>query len=474
MIELLERQKKLTANQWKLICTANVADLLDFFDFFLIGYVTAALTKEWSLPYWQGGAILLASGLGAVPGAFIWGWLGDRIGRRTVFMLSSVTISLATGIMVFTPGPSAVIPGWLFLVFFRVFVGIGNAGIFTIDLPLVQEFIPAYKRGWVSALVTTLLPGGGMLAGLVAAWLLPIIGWRYLFLVGLSPLVLVFMIRYWVPESPRWLIRMRRQEEARRSLAWALMIDPKEITLPPALPALEQTRWLELFKYPRLIAAGGLTGLTQTGGASLGLWGATLLVIVLNITPAHAAFLMVWVGLTGIVGRFFIAALIEPLGRRGAGTLACGMAAVLLVLQGYLWDVFIGSWSLFYILFLAQTFFSSAIYSVVGPYMSEIWPARLRSSGMGMSYGIGNLGGKVLGPAGLALIMGAGDIIKPAAPNLVMLGPAFVYFASWLVLGVIGFWVFGPEPKGRTFEEMDSALYRPAAAARPAVQSAGN
>jgi MFS family permease len=203
MIELLERQKKLTANQWKLICTANVADLLDFFDFFLIGYVTAALTKEWSLPYWQGGAILLASGLGAVPGAFIWGWLGDRIGRRTVFMLSSVTISLATGIMVFTPGPSAVIPGWLFLVFFRVFVGIGNAGIFTIDLPLVQEFIPAYKRGWVSALVTTLLPGGGMLAGLVAAWLLPIIGWRYLFLVGLSPLVLVFMIRYWVQESPR-------------------------------------------------------------------------------------------------------------------------------------------------------------------------------------------------------------------------------------------------------------------------------
>src|SRR5262245_20941102 len=65
MIELLERQKKLTANQWKLICTANLADLLDFFDFFLIGYVTAALTKQWSLTYWEGGAILLASGLGA-------------------------------------------------------------------------------------------------------------------------------------------------------------------------------------------------------------------------------------------------------------------------------------------------------------------------------------------------------------------------------------------------------------------------
>jgi len=85
------------------------------------------------------------------------------------------------------------------------------------------------------------------------------------------------------------------------------------------------------------------------------------------------------------------------------------MAALLTVSAGYLYDVFIGGWSLFYMLLIAGGFFSSAIYSVVGPYMAEIWPARLRSSGMGMSYGIGNLGGKVLGPAGLAVIMGAGE-----------------------------------------------------------------
>src|SRR6516225_3382663 len=68
MIDLLERQKRLTVNQWKLICTANLADLLDFFDLFLIGYVTAALTKEWSLTYLQGGAILMASGIGSAGG----------------------------------------------------------------------------------------------------------------------------------------------------------------------------------------------------------------------------------------------------------------------------------------------------------------------------------------------------------------------------------------------------------------------
>ena len=83
MIELLEQQKKLTANQWKLIATANLADLLDFFDFFLIGYVLAFITKEWQLTYWQGAVILLSSGLGAVPGAFFWaGWPTGSAGAK--------------------------------------------------------------------------------------------------------------------------------------------------------------------------------------------------------------------------------------------------------------------------------------------------------------------------------------------------------------------------------------------------------
>jgi hypothetical protein len=72
----------------------------------------------------------------------------------------------------------------------------------------------------------------------------------------------------------------------------------------------------------------------------------------------------------------------------------------------------------------------------------------------------------------LALIMGAGDIIKPAAPNLVMLGPAFLYFASWYILGVVGFWVFGPETRGRILEEMDAELAAPGQATTGAAHAA--
>src|SRR6201998_3494843 len=267
MLERLEKQKKLTANQWKIIATANVGDMLDFFDFFLIGYVLAFILKEWHLTYGQSAVILISAGLGAVPGAFFWGWMGDRIGRRKVFIATALNVALATGLMYFTPGQGGWVAGWIFLSVMRFFVGIGNAGLIAVDMPLVQEFMPADKRGWVSALTTTLLPAGNLLGG-VAGWLLaPIIGWRSLFLIGLVPIVLVLMVRYWVPESPRWLIRMGRHEEARKSLAWALQIDPNEIELPSIVPEAETTRWRELFNYPRIVATVCLTGLTQTGGA---------------------------------------------------------------------------------------------------------------------------------------------------------------------------------------------------------------
>ena len=222
MLEHLEQQKRLTGNQWRIIATANLGDMLDFFDFFLIGYVLAFIIGSWQLTFGQSAMILLASGLGAVPGAFFWGWMADKIGRRKVFMATALNVAIATGIMAMTPGQDALVPGWLFLAFFRFFVGFGNAGLIAVDIPLVQEFVPAYKRGWVSGLTTVLLPAGNLLGAVSGAFLAPVIGWRGLFLVGLAPAALVLMIRYWVPESPHWLLRMGRMEDARKSLAWAL------------------------------------------------------------------------------------------------------------------------------------------------------------------------------------------------------------------------------------------------------------
>ena len=459
MLELLDRQTRLTPNQWKIIATANLGDMLDFFDFFLIGYVLAFIIGGWHLTYGQSAMILLSSGLGAVPGAFFWGWMADRIGRRKVFIATALNVALATGIMALTPDRG----GWIFLSVFRFFVGFGNAGLIAVDIPLVQEFVPSHKRGWVSGLTTTLLPAGNLLGALSGAFLAPMIGWRGLFVVGLLPAVLVLLIRIWVPESPRWLLQMGRHEEARRSLAWALQVDPRKITTPSSLrePQKGSARlpWRELFNYPRSVAAGCITGLSQTGGVGLLLWITTLFVLVLKITPAEASYLMIYVSIVGIIGRLACAYLSDAIGRRKSGMLIGLGAAVTMALAGYLHSTYVGTVSMFFVLILVQRFFGDGSYAIVGPYLAEVWPARLRASGMGLAYGVGNLG-KILGPLGLALIVGSTNYISPKA-TVDAIFPALLYLAFWYALAACAFWVLGIETRGRSIEEIDGALGKP-------------
>jgi MFS transporter, putative metabolite:H+ symporter len=454
VLDLLERQTKLTANQWKIAGAATLGDMLDFFDFFLIGFVLAFIVKEWNLTYGQSGAILLASGVSAPFGSLLYGWMADKVGRRAALITAVLNVSLATAAMALTPEG-----GWLYLVACRFVVGFGVTGLYSVDITLMQEFSPAHKRGWFTGLTTTMLPAGQLLAALLGAFAAPYIGWRGMVAVGLAPALLCLYIRAFVPESPHWLLRQGRVEEARRALGWALQIDPAQIALPVTPPAVEHTRWLEIFKYPRSIIAGCLTGLTQTGGVALALWLVTLLVMVLKITPPEASKLVIWVSILAILGRFFASWISDAWGRRASGIFTCLTAALFMALAGYLHDFFIGGVSLFYVMILLQSFFGSGNYSIVGPYMGEVWPARLRGSGMGFVYGVGNLG-KFIGPAGLALIAGSSNFVNPKA-TLDALIPGFLYFASWYVLGAIAFWLIAMETRGRTIEEIDTALSRP-------------
>lgn len=462
MFELLDRQKKLTANQWKVIVAATIGDMVDFFDFFLIGFVLAFIVKGWNLTYGQAGVILLASGISAPFGSLIWGWVADKIGRRPVMMLTVLNFSLATGAMAMTPNG-----GWIYLAICRLIVGLGVTGMYSVDITVVQEFVPSYKRGWLTGLTTTMLPAGVLLGAFLGAYATPYIGWRGMFVVGLLPVGLSLYIRSVIPESPYWLLRMGRVEEARKSLAWALGVDPATIPTETSLAPVEHTRFAEVFKYPRSLIAGCLVGLTQTGGVALTLWMVTLFVMVLHITPAEASAIAIWVSLSAILGRFLCAWMSDAIGRRASGALTNLLAAILMSAAGYLRDGFIGSVSLFVVMIILQSAFGSGNYSIVGPYMGEIWPSRLRGSGMGVVYGVGNLG-KFIGPAGLAVIAGSSNYIAPQA-TLDAIIPAFNYFAFWYLLGAAAFWFIGIETNGRTIQEIDAEL-SPAASV-PVAQS---
>jgi putative MFS transporter len=453
MLDLLENQQRLTGNQKKIIAAAVIGDMLDYFDFGLIGYALAFIVGPWHLTYGQSAMILLTSGIGGIPGALFYGWLADKIGRRTVFIITALNFSIATGIMALTPDTG----GWIFLSVCRFFVGFGVAGLFTVDLPLVQEFVPTSKRGFVGGLVTSLLPIGAIMGAALGAFATPFIGWRGLFALGLLPAAITLLIRAWVPESPRWLIRMGRHDEARRSLAWALETDPAVIDLPKSLPEAQSVRWAELFHYPRSVALSCLTNLAvQSGSIGIGLWSATLLMLLLNIGAPHASYLLIYASISGLVGRFFFSWLSDAIGRKPSGVLLSFGAAASMIAAGYWHDAFIGPLSVFYLMLFCQKFFGDGGYAVVGPYSAEVWPSGLRASGMGFGFGIGNFG-KIIGPLGLALIVGSSDVIAPKA-TIAAIEPAMFYLAGWYAFAGLVYLVLGFETRGRTLEELDAAL----------------
>src|SRR4029078_2930684 len=116
--------------------------------------------------------------------------------------------------------------------------------------------------------------------------------WRLLFAIGVLPSLLVLLVRIWVPESPRWLCRQGRYEEARKSLAWALQVEPSSLPMQTAADAgpINTTNWLDLFKYPRSLIVSWLGNAgAQTGVYGVTLWAASLFGLLLKVRAPDTA-----------------------------------------------------------------------------------------------------------------------------------------------------------------------------------------
>jgi len=396
--------------------------------------------------------VLLSSGVGAIIGAYVWGWIADRIGRRKVFIGTVLNFSIATGLLYFTPDN-----GWIYLTIMRFFVGLGVGGLYCVDLPLVQEFMPSSKRGFVGGLVTAVIPlGVGM--GAVMAGFMGADQWRLLFAVGLLPALIVLLIRVWVPESPHWLARQGRMEEARMSLAWALQVSPESLPLPATPPApAPQASWFELFKYPRslLVSWLGNAG-AQTGVYGVALWAPALFVLLLKVTPQEAAKMMILLSVTGFIGRLSFAWLSERIGRRNCGGLLGFGAGILIITAGYNYNTLLFGLSAFWLILAAAMFFADGGFAIVGPYAAEVWPSHLKTTGMGSAYGFGGIG-KIIGPAGLALIVGSSNYLKPDVP-LPQFPTAFLYLGCWFLMAGVVYYFFGLETRGKSMQQIDREL----------------
>jgi SHS family lactate transporter-like MFS transporter len=170
---------------------------LDAFDFFLMVFILRDVAKEFGVPITDVTvAILLTLAMRAL-GAFVFGRLADRFGRRRLLMIDIVLYS----ILEFASGFAWSLTSLLVL---RALFGIAMGGEWGIGASLTMETIPPRARGIVSGLLQAGYPTGYLLASLVYTLLYSSIGWRGMFMIGVVPALLVLFIRRNVRESPSW------------------------------------------------------------------------------------------------------------------------------------------------------------------------------------------------------------------------------------------------------------------------------
>jgi MFS transporter, SHS family, lactate transporter len=190
--------KSLSRDQRNTFVACFLGWSLDAFDFFLLTFVLAPVAHDFNTSIAKiSYALTLTLAMRPV-GAFIFGALGDRFGRRIPLMVDIVFYSLMELLTAFAPN-------YTMLLVFRALYGIGMGGEWGLGASLAMESLPAQARGLFSGMLQQGYMFGYLFAALVYGIAFPFFGWRGLFIIGTLPALLVIYIRARVPESPVWL-----------------------------------------------------------------------------------------------------------------------------------------------------------------------------------------------------------------------------------------------------------------------------
>ena len=432
--------RPLTGHQKSLVALAVVGNIAEFFDIFMVGFVIALLTGAWNLTGMQAGVITSCTGLGTVAGSILWGRMSDRIGRRASFRCCVIFFLVFTILTLLIPDGA-----WYLYAVCRVGVGMGVGGLNITSIPYVQEFVPSKQRGLLTGLASVFIPMGLLLGSVCQR----IVGddWRVLVSLSLVSALLLIWIHF-VPESPRFHLLHGRPDEARRSLAWAMEIPEDEVGSLPEIKVERKASYGELFARhlrPLVIVSLG-SFCFILGGFAIQSWGQTLLKDGFGFDTETVAYLFMGVAVADCVGRFGSAWLADRIGRRWTmfmygmiGAAACFAAAM-----------FHGSGWVFYVEVLVIMMFADGVFGIINAFGSEQFPNDVRSTGIGLGYGLGAIA-KIVGPSLMGVLVG-GDAVSQNI-NLGVITTAFTFFGCCLVVGAI-IYLFARETKGRNLESL--------------------
>ncbi|RAI44864.1 MFS transporter [Rhodoplanes roseus] len=420
----------------------GIATFFDAYTVLAIAFAMPALVSEWKLSPSEVGLIISAGYVGQLVGAIFFGWLAEKVGRLHVLMFT---------ILMFVSMDIACLFAWsgVSMMVFRFFQGIGTGAEVPVASAYINEFIGAKKRGRFFLLYEVIFPIGLMFAGMIGYFLVPIYGWKAMFIVGLVPSVLTIPLRWMMPESPRWLASKGRIAEAdavvemlEKDITKRGGVLPAPVVRPVDPKATAQSDWRELFRgiyLKRTLTIWALWVCAYMINNGMITWLPTLYRSVFKL-PLQTSLAYGWTtSAVGVLASIACALLIDKVGRRPWYIAAFFLATIPLLMLAFL-----GGTSAVQVLVLATIVYAilQTIAFSLYLYSAELYPTRLRAIGTGM------------GSAWLR----AGSSIGPIMVGFLMadFGIRYVFaaFAAVAVVGGIVTTLLAIETKGRVLEEL--------------------
>lgn len=388
------------------LCTSAL--VLDAVDIQVMALLAPAIGKAWGLTTELSTALFALTASGMFLGAAISGRLGDRIGRKPVLVFALALFSVATLGCALSPSPP-------YLLVSRFVTGIGLGAFITVNTAYLIEFLPTRQRGLLMGLWTIGLPLGNLAAtGLVSA-VLPVGGWRAIFLICAFAAIPLLLGMARLPESPVYLARKGHGDEARNAAAWLSGRLPPQFGDSPDVA--RQAGMSELFVGNRRRATLLVWCIWFAWNfAYFGtvLWMPTIVSAALpQLSPVVA---LAALAMAGITGRIAAAWMLTRLGRRYTIICSAAGASVAAIILGLS-----ESPTIWLVAIVALGFFQDGGASAIVTWTPELYPTKLRATGVGFANAAGRAGA-VAAP----LVVG---MLISASPKT-----AFFVFAAALLL----------------------------------------
>lgn len=442
---ILARMERLPVSAWHLKARiiVGIGTFFDAVDIMAITYALPAFVDTWKMTPQQIGLVLSAAFFGQLIGALIAGWAAERWGRLTVTMVTVGIYGVMSIACAFAWDPRS-------LIVFRFIQGIGLGGEVPIANTYINEIARAEVRGRFYLLFQMVFGIGLVCAAVFGYLLVPTWGWQIMFYVGGLPALLVFVMRFALPESPRWLVAKGRYAEADRVVteiensirrAGKELPPPQPAATLPVIAAPQRTRWLEIFQgiyLKRTLSDWAFWFCCFSTTYGLLSWLPTLYRTVFHLPVAEALKYGMITSLVGILSALACAFFIDKVGRRAwfTGSFFLGGATLLA-----LW--FHGADSAETILIFVSfgMFFMSSLSLALNLYTSEIYPTRIRAFG-GAVGGAWQRVAAVLGPNVIAWLLPHGT------------GLLFLYFGGLAIIGGVISIFYAVETKGQSLEAL--------------------